>query len=193
MYKMHQGGKLLDNSLICNAYAKNGTKLPSLNVSASKGKDGAIYISICNLDPTVPAELKCTVDGRTVTKATGRVLTGETMNAHNTFDKPTVVAPADLKGMKSKKGKFWLPCRPNRFPCSGLNNFSRRTLKNKKQGFNRTLLFYLNNSDASGGFFLGLLDLFKDIRSAINHIRVIEYLPGLVFQANIHQFTIIPP
>jgi alpha-N-arabinofuranosidase len=106
MYKVHQGGKLLDNSLICNAYAKNGTKLPSLNVSASKGKDGAIYISICNLDPTVPAELKCTVDGRTVTKATGRVLTGETMNAHNTFDKPTVVAPADLKGIEVKEGQI---------------------------------------------------------------------------------------
>jgi alpha-N-arabinofuranosidase len=106
MYKMHQGGKLLNNELTCNTYARGGTKLPALNVSASKSKDGAIYVSICNIDPTVPAELKCTVEGAAVKSVTGRVLTAETMNAHNTFDNPNIVQPAELKGIELKDGQI---------------------------------------------------------------------------------------
>ncbi len=106
MYKVHQKAKLLDYDLVCNAYEKDGTKLPSLNVSASKGQGGVIYVSICNLDPTAPAELKCTIAGAKVTKVTGRVLTGDTMNAHNTFDNPHIVQPADLNGSEVREGQI---------------------------------------------------------------------------------------
>lgn len=106
MYKVHQGGKLLDNELTCNGYARGGTKLAALNVSASKGKDGAVYVSICNIDPTAPAELKCSIDGMAVKKATGRVLTGESMNAHNTFDNPNTVQTAELKGIELNDGQI---------------------------------------------------------------------------------------
>ncbi|MCE5186036.1 MAG: alpha-N-arabinofuranosidase [Planctomycetaceae bacterium] len=102
MYKVHQGGKLLDSDLTCNAYSREGKKVPALNVSASKGKDGAVYISLCNLDPTTPAEIKCTLDGMTPSKVSGRVLTAQTMNAHNTFDNPEAVKPAELAGIEIK-------------------------------------------------------------------------------------------
>jgi len=106
MYKVHQGGQLLDNDLVCNVYEKDAIKLPSLHVSASRGKDGMIYVSICNLDPTVPAELKCIVDGVKVAKVAGRVLTGETMSAYNTFENLNVVQPADLEGIEMKNGQI---------------------------------------------------------------------------------------
>lgn len=63
---MHQGGKLLDNELTCDVYTSMDTKLASLNVSASKGRNGAIYVSICNIDPTALAGLKRTVEGAAV-------------------------------------------------------------------------------------------------------------------------------
>jgi len=103
MYKVHQGARLLENELVCNAYAKGGTKLAALNVSASK-KDGVISVSICNLDPTAPAELECRLDGMQAQKASGRVLTAEAMNAHNTFDKPNAIQPTELKGIEIKDG-----------------------------------------------------------------------------------------
>jgi len=75
-------------------------------VSASKGKDDAVYISVCNLNPNKPAELNCTLEGFKVGSASGRVLTAETMQAHNTFDKPNVVKPAVLEGIQVKDGKL---------------------------------------------------------------------------------------
>ena len=75
MYKQHQGATLLPNDLTCNAYENNGQKLPALNVSASKSKEGVVTITLCNLDPTIPAELECSLEGMTATKVSGRVLT----------------------------------------------------------------------------------------------------------------------
>jgi len=106
MYKVHQDARLLESELTCNAYTRRGTKLPSLSVSASKSKDGAVHITLCNIDPTAPAELKCSVSGMNVRKVSGRVLTGETMNAHNTFDRPDVVKTADLKGIEVRDGNI---------------------------------------------------------------------------------------
>jgi alpha-N-arabinofuranosidase len=34
----------------------------------------------------------------------GRILTAEEMNAHNTFDKPNTIEPAEFKGIELKDG-----------------------------------------------------------------------------------------
>ncbi|GAH21476.1 unnamed protein product [marine sediment metagenome] len=39
-------------------------------------------------------------------KAAGRVLTAEVMNAHNTFEKPDAVTPAEFKNVEIKNGKI---------------------------------------------------------------------------------------
>ena len=106
MYKVHQGAKLLKSELICNAYQQDNTKLPSLNVSASKTSDGIIHITICNLDPSEPSELECDIKGVTVKTVNGRLLTAEKMNTHNTFDKPDAIQPEILKGIELEKGKM---------------------------------------------------------------------------------------
>lgn len=104
MFKGHQGGTLLPMTLTCNAYRNNDQKLPSLNVSASKNKDGLVTITLCNLDPTVPAELEGTFEGLKASNVSGRVLTAETMNAHNTFEKPDAIKPAAFTGHALQNG-----------------------------------------------------------------------------------------
>ncbi len=104
MYKGHQGATLLPSDLTCNVYENNGQKLPALNVSASKSKDGTVTITLCNLDPTVPAELECSLEGMTATKVSGRVLTADAMNAHNTFEKADAVKPAPFNAAELKDG-----------------------------------------------------------------------------------------
>ena len=106
MFKGHQGGTLLPATLNCNAYEHNGQKLPSLNVSASKSKDGVVTITLCNLDPAVPAELDCTLEGMTASTVAGRVLTAEAMNAHNTFEKPETLKPAAFTAAALADGKL---------------------------------------------------------------------------------------
>ncbi len=102
MFKVHQGGTYLPNDLTCNPYKHNSETIPAISVSASKDKNGAIHITLCNLDPQMPAELICELPGTTPKRVTGRVLTAEKMNTHNTFDKPDAIKPTVLKGLEIK-------------------------------------------------------------------------------------------
>jgi alpha-N-arabinofuranosidase len=99
MYKVHQGAKMLPTDLTCNPYKNNSQTLPSLTTSASRDNSGTIHISICNLDPEMPAELRCQLKGHRPNKVTARVLTADAMNAHNTFEKPNAITPTELNGI----------------------------------------------------------------------------------------------
>ncbi len=65
-----------------------------IDVSASKDKSGKIHVTLCNLDPSNPADVACKLLGIEPANVSGRVLTAEDMTAHNTFDNPETVKPA---------------------------------------------------------------------------------------------------
>lgn len=100
MYKVHQGASLLESELSCKDYTTADTKRPSMNISASKAPDGTIHITICHLDPGAPAELECVIEGITAETVSGRVLTAEAINSHNTFDRPDAVRPKSMADVK---------------------------------------------------------------------------------------------
>jgi alpha-N-arabinofuranosidase len=65
--------------------------LPQLSVSASRDQAGKTHVTLCNLDPKAPAKVTCKLDGVKARTLSGRVLTAEVMNAHNTFERPDMV------------------------------------------------------------------------------------------------------
>ena len=99
MFKVHQGATFLPSDLTCHAYRFEEQELPGLVVSASRDRDGTVHVSICNLDPGRDSALECMLDGLTPEQVAGRVLTAETMTAHNTFEDPNAVTPAPLRGV----------------------------------------------------------------------------------------------
>jgi alpha-N-arabinofuranosidase len=113
MYKVHQDATLLPVDLKCADYASGEDKIPVLNASASKDKEGKTHISLCNLDPKNAVKLECDLRGTQAKKVSGRVLTAATMQAHNTFENPNAVQPADFKDFQLKKDKVnvTLPAR----------------------------------------------------------------------------------
>jgi alpha-L-arabinofuranosidase len=106
MYKVHQGARFLPCDINSSPYPNGSESLAGISASASKDKAGKIHISICNLNPESPAELECAFEGFQAQKAKGRILTAEVMNAHNTFEKPDAVRPAEFKGVEVKDGKI---------------------------------------------------------------------------------------
>ncbi len=96
MYKVHQDATLLSCSIKCNDYKFAGDKIPALNVSASRDRNGKIHVSLCNLDPRNWEQVICKVQGFKAKSVSGRILTADVMNAHNTFDNPEVVKPVDF-------------------------------------------------------------------------------------------------
>ena len=68
-----------------------------LNVSASQDDSGNVHISICNLDPNNSEEITCNLDGiANSSSVSGRILTAEAMNEHNTFENPNKIEPKHL-------------------------------------------------------------------------------------------------
>ncbi len=106
MFTAHQDATLLPSELQCADYALAADKIPGLSVSASRDKAGALHISLCNLNPNAPADLACDLQGAKPQKISGRVLTADTMQAHNTFDKPDAVKPAAFTDCKLTAGGF---------------------------------------------------------------------------------------
>jgi alpha-N-arabinofuranosidase len=91
MYRVHQDGQCVALDLRAPPYELGGASVSMLHATASRDDVGHIHLSVVNLHPTKSAVLVVTPAGG---KTTGRVLTAEHLNAHNTFDRPDRVTPS---------------------------------------------------------------------------------------------------
>ena len=102
MYKVHQDAMLLDFTMLSADYKAEGKSLKKISASVSRTADGKINITLCNIDPDKGAKvdviLDITLDGVPIS---GTVLTSDTINAHNTFDKPETLKPAAFTGFSA--------------------------------------------------------------------------------------------
>ena len=101
MYRHHQGAQLLESAL--TGVGEAGTeahKVPTLTESVSLGEDGIITITMNNLtlDRTEEVEVLTVEGGYHVVEA--RIVTGDAMDAHNTFDAPERVVEKDFADYK---------------------------------------------------------------------------------------------
>lgn len=102
MYKAHQGAALIPVDVSAPPYKLGDESIARLSVSASRDSAGKICISIVNLDPDHPADVSTTLMGLAAKSVTGRILTAGAMNAHNTFDQPKAVGPAEFSAFEMK-------------------------------------------------------------------------------------------
>jgi alpha-N-arabinofuranosidase len=99
MYKVHQDATLLPTDLHCAPYEHGGESIPAISASASRDASGRVHLSLCNLNPGRAMSIPCELQGMKLTRVTGRVLTAEAINAHNTFDHRELVKPVAFEGM----------------------------------------------------------------------------------------------
>ena len=96
MYQVHQDATRLPIELTTPDYKFQDRSMPALSVSASKNQSGEVHISIVNAHATESIDLSCELSGVSGRKVSGRILTAEKLDAHNTFDSPTNVQTADF-------------------------------------------------------------------------------------------------
>jgi alpha-N-arabinofuranosidase len=102
MYKPFRGATMLPVNASANrAEAAEGM---FLSVSAARTTDGRLVIALANFDPNASTRATLDVTGAVPRSFTGRILTAAAMDAHNTFDKPENVKPADFKGARVHQG-----------------------------------------------------------------------------------------
>jgi alpha-N-arabinofuranosidase len=112
MYKVHHDATMLPATVNCGNYSIEGRELPSLSVSASKDKNGIVHLSIVNIDPLKGIDLLIDLRGGEYSGVTGRILTSDELNTHNTFENPEAIRPEEFPGAGIKKNIISLEMPP---------------------------------------------------------------------------------
>jgi alpha-N-arabinofuranosidase len=113
MYSVHQDATMLPVTVAGANYVIDNRPIPQVTATASRSQDGKVHVSAVNLHAEQPAPLVWQFHGFTPARASGRVLTGDSIQAHNTFDAPGRVQPGPLQGLEIAEGQLrvTLPAR----------------------------------------------------------------------------------
>ena len=108
MFKVHQGATMIPVDVSAPEYKFGNESISTLSVSASRDSSQRVHVSAVNLDPNHPVDILAKMIGITPKNVSGRILTADAMNAHNTFDQPDVVKPENFSGFELTDGGVML-------------------------------------------------------------------------------------
>ena len=104
LYKVHQDAELVQYQLEGSDYTFGDDSIGSISVSCSQKEANVLNVTLCNLDPNHAQLLTCRLPGYEVQSGSGRVLTAEKMDAHNTFENPDAVHPVAFDSFSVESG-----------------------------------------------------------------------------------------
>jgi alpha-L-arabinofuranosidase len=112
IYVPFQNATSLAANVTSADYVVGDDKLKAVDISAARGTDGKIYVSLVNLDPTHPANVTALYDGKPLTVIAGQVITADKMDAGNSFEAPNALTAKPLKGKAlGKQGVVKIPAK----------------------------------------------------------------------------------
>jgi alpha-L-arabinofuranosidase len=97
MYNVHQDALMLPITLSGTDYVFDNDKLPAVSVSASKDSNGVTHISLVNIDVKKLQDITIDIRAGKFSSVTGRILTSQKLQDHNTFDSPDKIKPVVFK------------------------------------------------------------------------------------------------
>jgi len=99
LYKIHQDALLLPIKIESEEYICGKNSLPAIHGSASMDEQKRIHITLSNIDPVNSIYVNVEFPEMLIKNKdiSARILRGEKMNAHNTFDSPEEVKPMIFK------------------------------------------------------------------------------------------------
>ncbi len=106
LYRPHMDALLLPTYVKGPDYEYNGDYQRALSISASKGKDGEINITIVNLDPSSDVSADFNIVGIDENSVSGKYISSEKFNDYNSFENPEVVKIKELKDLKISKDRL---------------------------------------------------------------------------------------
>ncbi|WP_276366417.1 alpha-L-arabinofuranosidase C-terminal domain-containing protein [Chryseolinea sp. H1M3-3] len=110
MFNVHQDATMLPITVNSTDYVFNNEKLQAISASASRDANGAVHISLVNIDAKKEQEVTLDLRGAKFSNVTAKILTSPKIQDHNTFENPEKIKPAGFKGItlsgNSLKGKL---------------------------------------------------------------------------------------
>lgn len=101
MYKVHQDAQLIPTSVSVNPQYR---ELDALSVSASRDHEGLTHISLVNIHPTEPLQIRIETGLSSLTKLSAQILTSDHLQDYNSFQTPDVVMPQEFPNVQENSG-----------------------------------------------------------------------------------------
>ena len=100
MYNVHQDATLLPLQLSTNDYTLGSDKLKSVSASASINSTGVIHITLVNIHAKESQAVSVGIQNskQQFKSISGRILSSEKLQDHNTFENPAKIAPKNFNG-----------------------------------------------------------------------------------------------
>jgi alpha-N-arabinofuranosidase len=104
MYRPFQGARHVP-SVVRGApdYRQGQRTIPKISATAALGSDGKLLVGLVNTHPR-EGEPVHVAGAKPIAKASGQLLTASSLDAHNTFDEPSLVHPIAVELTASKGG-----------------------------------------------------------------------------------------
>lgn len=108
MYQPFMGATPFPAAVAGPDYVNGARKMPMVDMSAARARDGKLYVAIVNTDPRQPARVETNLTGT----ATGRVLTAPAIDTINSFEQPNAVRPQPFAGrLENGRLTFLVPAK----------------------------------------------------------------------------------
>ncbi len=104
MYLPFQDATLLPVDLQAPMLSDGKNSFLAFNLTAARGKDGKVYVSIANLDATKGQSIKLALGTIKAARVSGQVLTAQAMDAHNVPGQREAITPAAFAGARIANG-----------------------------------------------------------------------------------------
>ncbi len=106
MYNVHQDALMLPITLTSTDYVVGTKKLKTISASASKDRNGLTHISLVNIHAAKTQTVTIKMQGAGYKSVTGRILTSEKLQNHNSFEMPEKIKPEAFKGAVLSGGEM---------------------------------------------------------------------------------------
>lgn len=106
MYKPHKGATFLPMDIQCDSLVASNRKFPSVSASASKDAKGLTHITLANIHPDKSQKISIELPAERISSITGTILSGKSLNAHNSFENQNAVVPKTFSDMKMASNSF---------------------------------------------------------------------------------------
>ena len=106
MYTIHHDSHLIPVEFDSPEYRLNGKSLSALSISASRGDDDKVSMSLVNIDSKITHSITVDLSGMDIAGMQGRILTSEKLQDYNTFEEGEKISPISFIDFEIKNGNL---------------------------------------------------------------------------------------
>ncbi len=106
MFQVHHDATRLPVEFESPPYEFEGRSMPAVSLSASRDKLGRVHVTLVNAHAREGFDLSIKLPGIDAAGISGRILTAEKLDEHNTFESPQNLVPQPFDGVKLQDGNL---------------------------------------------------------------------------------------